>query len=290
RRPPRKKPGPRKGGERESANRRASERYHDRVAARYDQVYGGAYWDVYERLSWEGIKPHVPTDLSARIVDLGCGTGLYGLKLLKSGYRVTFLDLSEGMLEQARRKAAELPGNAASRATFIKDDLGALSVIEMGAYDLAIAQGDPICHAGRDAEAAFTGSARVLKPGGVLVASLDNQLAGIDHYLEKGDAQALERFLRTGITEWLTRKEEERFSVRMFRPAELGPLCKRAGLELLDLFGKPVLPLRRYQALLEDPESRRAFLKIERRLSREPALLGRAAHLQLAARRIGPES
>jgi ubiquinone/menaquinone biosynthesis C-methylase UbiE len=40
-----------------------------------------------------------------QILDLGCGTGIHVIKLTKRGYAVVGLDLSEKMLEVARRKA-----------------------------------------------------------------------------------------------------------------------------------------------------------------------------------------
>jgi SAM-dependent methyltransferase len=40
-----------------------------------------------------------------RILDLGCGTGIHAIKLAKRGYSIVGLDLSEKMLEVARRKA-----------------------------------------------------------------------------------------------------------------------------------------------------------------------------------------
>ncbi len=264
-----------------------NEAFHDRVAGRYDGVYTGAYWEAYERLSWEGIRPYIPSDLRAPISDLGCGTGLYGLKLLKSGYPVTFVDISQKMLDQAAAKAESMIGaRAAGLATYVKADLADMGAIPDGTFRLAVAQGDPISHAGERAERALRECARVLAPGGVLVASVDNALAAIDHFLEDGDVDALRRFLKSGLTEWLAHDECERFPVRMFRPAEIRILCRDAGLELIELYGKPVLPLRKHAALLDgDPERAKALLEIERRLAGEEAMLGRASHLQFAARR-----
>jgi 2-polyprenyl-3-methyl-5-hydroxy-6-metoxy-1,4-benzoquinol methylase len=42
---------------------------------------------------------------SARILDIGCGTGRHALELTRRGYRVTGIDLSEAMLARAREKA-----------------------------------------------------------------------------------------------------------------------------------------------------------------------------------------
>ena len=76
-----------------------SRRYHDRVARQYDTIYEDSYWDFHDELTWRTVKPNLPRDLSAKCADLGCGTGKWGLKLLKSGFTTTFLDSSGAMIE-----------------------------------------------------------------------------------------------------------------------------------------------------------------------------------------------
>ena len=48
-------------------------------------------------------------------LDLGCGTGKWGLRLLKSGFAVTFVDNSAAMIEKTREKLDAM-GSRAKRA------------------------------------------------------------------------------------------------------------------------------------------------------------------------------
>src|SRR5947209_15724106 len=43
------------------------------------------------------------------VLDLGCGTGRHAIWLAGAGARVTAIDFSPGMLDEARRKAGHLP-------------------------------------------------------------------------------------------------------------------------------------------------------------------------------------
>jgi len=58
------------------------------------------------------------------ILDLGCGTGGHALILAKRGYQVTGIDRSEGMLEQARKKAKDRNLNI----NYIKGDITQISL------------------------------------------------------------------------------------------------------------------------------------------------------------------
>ncbi len=53
------------------------------------------------------IEKEIHYDRSKKILDVGCGTGRHTIELTERGYRVTGVDLSESMLDRARKKAAE---------------------------------------------------------------------------------------------------------------------------------------------------------------------------------------
>jgi len=261
---------------------RGRDAYHDRVAPRYEHIYSDAWWQWHDGLTWEYLKPLLPADLRAPVIDLGCGTGKWGRRLLKSGYAVTFLDASAGMLEQARRLVEASGGG--DRASWVRADLMDLSSLPADHFALATAMGEPLCSTEKPAHA-LRQIARCLRPGGVLVATFDNRVACLDHYVEQGDLDGLEEFVRTGRTHWLTRDRREQFEIHTFTAGQLRGLFARAGLEILGIIGKTVLPMRSCRSLLEDPEVRRRLARIEKRLSGEPENLGRCAHLQVASRR-----
>src|SRR3954452_22646931 len=105
------------------SSRDASRRYHDRVARQYDTIYDDPFWEFHDELTWRLIKPHLPRDLSAACADLGCGTGKWGLRLLKSGFATTFLDSSGAMIEQVREKLATMGERTQQRATLVAGDI-----------------------------------------------------------------------------------------------------------------------------------------------------------------------
>jgi len=268
----------------------ANRRYHDRVASRYDSIYDDAYWEFHDRVTWGHIKPFLPRDLSAHVMDLGCGTGKWGLKLLKAGYPTTFTDLSNNMLMEVRKKLeewAEKPDLAskAARATVQQADAVDLRAFEEGKFELITGMGDvvSICS---DAGRCLSEVHRLLKPGGVFVFTVDNHLAAIDHFIEAGNLEALASFVKTGKTEWLTKNVEERFDVRMFLPGQIEALTKGKGFEVVSRIGKTVIPARTNRKILETEGAVETLVELEGILARDPASVGRASHIQIAARRV----
>lgn len=87
-----------------------SSRDNQELEERYDQWARDYDEDLEHEFGWwapqfaaEVFARHVPK--KAKILDAGAGTGLMGQALAKLGYDdITAIDMSRGMLEQARRK------------------------------------------------------------------------------------------------------------------------------------------------------------------------------------------
>lgn len=261
---------------------RAARKYHDRVAARYDATYDNdAYWSFYREITWRRLKRFLPTDLSSRILDVGAGTGLWGLRLAKSGFRVTLTDISPKMLDQARRKADEQ--GLLSRVEFAEADITELLGLPDAAFALVVAQGDPLSFS-PSAQRAAASLRRVTAAGGCVVASVDALYGALPAFFEAGQPAALADFVRSGRSEWLAHDASERFPVTHFTPDGLRRLFERAGFQVASLIGKTVLPVRRFREALEDAATFDLLLGVEESLHAEEALLGCASHLEIVAR------
>lgn len=266
----------------ESMSRDRSVKYHNRVAKKYDAIYDDAYWQFHDEITWRKVKPHLPRDASARCLDLGCGTGKWGLKLLKSGFHTTFVDHSPAMIGEVRGKLDEL--GKTGKAEAIVADIVEMSVLADESFALTVAMGDPlsICS---DPQRAAREMARLTCPGGIVVATADNKLSAIEHYLDAGDLDAFETFMRTGRTRWLTKDKQEQFELTTFTPGTLRRLFERSGMEVLEVGGKTILPVRSYRELINDPAAFRRLIKIEESLNDDPEAASRASHLQIIARK-----
>ena len=85
-------------------NKELAERY-DRWAKDYDADLNDAFGWLGPQRAVEFFIKHVPKN--ARILDAGSGTGLVGELLARHGYNdLVAMDLSKGMLDEARKKNA----------------------------------------------------------------------------------------------------------------------------------------------------------------------------------------
>jgi len=96
------------------------------------------------------------------VLDLGCGTGRHSVWLAGRGAAVTGVDFSEGMLEEARRKAA-------GTVRFLAHDLHLPLPFADGTFDRMVS-GLVLEHL-QGLDAFFAEARRVLRPGGLAVFS-----------------------------------------------------------------------------------------------------------------------
>ena len=142
------------------------------------------------------------------LLDVGCGDGDFSLVLARRGAVVTGVDVSQAMIDAARKNCTA----GAVTATFKLGEAHALP-FEAGSFDVVVAM-TILCFVD-DAAPVFREIARVLRPGGKLVIG----------ELGRWSTWAAERRMRA----WLGSELWKRGHFRT--PGELQRLARDAGLE-----------------------------------------------------------
>ncbi len=149
----------------------AYEQLAEAYAAHIDTKPHNAYYDRPATLSM------LPAVSGMRVLDAGCGSGVYAEWLLEHGARVVAVDASPKMVEFARQRTK-------GRAEVHVADLGApLGFLADGAFDLVLSP--LVMEYVHDWRATFSEFFRVLRPGGLLVVSVQHPSADFQYYRSK---------------------------------------------------------------------------------------------------------
>ncbi len=145
---------------------------YDHFAYYYDQQYRTVSYDFefYRELARRA-------GANARILELACGSGRLTLPLLKAGFRVTGLDLSEKMIELAQKKLAAEPAEIAQRARFLQGDMRDLDqVVGNEEFDLIFIGLNSFQHLLTQADqlACLNAARRHLAPAGLFIIDVFN--------------------------------------------------------------------------------------------------------------------
>jgi SAM-dependent methyltransferase len=177
------------------------------------------------------------------ILDVGCGTGRHAVEFARRGFRVTGVDISAGMLAQARTAAEQ----AGVNVKWIQSD-AALALPEgpfdhavclcEGAFGLLGGGEDPYEH-----EAAILGNInRALRSGGGVILTATNGMAQIRR-VSDGDVQAgrfdPDTMVEVNDLPYETPAGGRTATVRErgFVPSELVLLFRHAGFDVEHLWG-----------------------------------------------------
>lgn len=133
--------------------------------AQYDAWYRSAFGSLCHRLEKNALFSLVSFNPGDKVLDAGCGTGVYLEELVRLGLDVTGVDKDEGMLEYASSSRGR-------GATFIKATLQDLP-FESSSFDKVIS----VCTLEfiDDSPRVFTELSRVLKKDGILLIGFLNR-------------------------------------------------------------------------------------------------------------------
>ncbi|MFJ8045786.1 class I SAM-dependent methyltransferase [Kitasatospora sp. NPDC096147] len=134
---------------------------YDDEARGYDRTRGGEPRALAAAAGLERLLPQGP----ATVLDLACGTGIVTERLVRPGRRVLGADLSPGMLRVA---AGRLPG------AVVRADAGRLPLAADSVDAVVMVW---LLHLLPEPDAVLAEAARVVRPGGVVVCTVDKNAA-----------------------------------------------------------------------------------------------------------------
>jgi len=254
--------------------------YYDDIADIYDSMYDEPYWVLYhlltERLIEDDLrKAGFDSFEGLKVLDLGSGTGRWGVFFAERGSKVWSVDPSKKMLEVQRRRVAERK---------VEDKIEILRAraedlpFEPNHFDVVNAQGDVLSYL-EDFERGMREIRRVLKVGGILLASVDSFYDFANSMLREGtllDFQSLERLKMTEIGD--LNYSLKTFMSRVFTVGDIEDL-ESYGFKLVDLAGKIVFGPYEDTFLMKRMDE---ILDIEYKYCRLRELIGRSEHIHFA--------
>jgi ubiquinone/menaquinone biosynthesis C-methylase UbiE len=223
----------------------------------------------------------------ARVLDIGGGPGRYSITLAKRGYRMTLLDLSAGLLEFARHKAAE---EGAALEQIIHGNALDLAPLPDAAFDAVLLMG-PLYHLLQlpQRQQAVREAHRVLKPGGVCLAAFINRYAPIldaayayPEWLMEDPSKA-EKLLSTDGALVI----DDGFVDAYFtHPSEVRPLMEGAGFQSLQLLpSEGLLSQNEAKVNALDEAGFAAWADLNYRIAKDPTVAGASEHLLWVGRK-----
>jgi 2-polyprenyl-3-methyl-5-hydroxy-6-metoxy-1,4-benzoquinol methylase len=229
-----------------------------------------------------------------RVLEVGAGPGRFTIELAALGARITTTDVSEVQLAANERYVQEAGCDDCVEARFVLDVRDAARLGE-GTFDAVVAYGGPLSYVFEDAETAFAGLMHIVRPGGVVLASVMSLPGSVRHFLpvvvsELGEygRNVYEHIMETGDLREIGKANPDSHTCRMFRWHEIDAMIESTGSTLLAASASNWMSLgdqATLEQLEQDPDNWQWFVDWEARLCREPGALDGGTHTIFAAQR-----
>jgi ubiquinone/menaquinone biosynthesis C-methylase UbiE len=260
--------------------------YWDQQAPAYASNAGhrrfGRFIDLYEESCWRYIEPVLPVIEGSMILEAGCGTGRWVMRLASMGYHMVLSDLSPEMIKQARDKVEQLGLGDCVTGYHVLDicDMYALSE---ASFDMVLALGGPLSLC-RNAKLAVKELHRVTKPGGYVICDTGNRYRTALSLVRDDEMSQLARVLDTGQFSRPDGLTDHRFGpqelIELFEAGEMEPIRVAGICPLFDY-----LPTKEDVNILDDEHVFEMMQEVGRRFAEDPCMVGLSGRLLIVARR-----
>ncbi|GBD00153.1 Magnesium-protoporphyrin O-methyltransferase [bacterium HR17] len=127
-----------------------------------------------------------------RVLELACGTGTIALEFARRGCQVVGVDISEGMVKIARKKAQHM--GLTKRTHFVAQDITQLTLPDEPPFDLALCLFDSLNYITEPARLAqvFARTFTHVRPHGYFVFDLNSEFALREHLFDQDNLDEAE--------------------------------------------------------------------------------------------------
>lgn len=165
------------------------ESFYDNVAENYSDHDDRVCDKIVEYFIIENLPEKKPL----KILDAGGGTGRFSEPLLKKEHKVVLTELSAEMLNKAKEKLRSY-----DNIEFIKNSVTNMKEFKDDSFDVVIMINAILDYCG-DYNKAMQEAYRILKKGGLLIATVNNRfLYCKSHELKEGDFDLFRKNMKTG--------------------------------------------------------------------------------------------
>lgn len=242
----------------ENRREKEIEEFYDTLSEDYEKDHSKRFCDdILEHFLWK----FLPNKKRMSILDAGGGIGRFSFPLAKRGHDITLTDISEGMLDNARRIADK---KNLKDVDFLKE-----SVIDMKnqndeEFDVVLVMNAILDYCGNHKKA-LKEIYRVLKPNGIVIGNVNNKLIyTVNHELKNGEFNEFERIMKKGDRHIIWGNARTGHVSHEFTAEELESDLTKAGFSIIDILGVFNLLGKYYHPeWLEDPKKRNKYLQLQ---------------------------
>jgi ubiquinone/menaquinone biosynthesis C-methylase UbiE len=235
--------------------------YYNQLGEIYDKGYASSYWLLELAVSLTHIRQYISAD--TLLIDIGAGTGTYTYHLKHLVKGIKAIEPAPNMAKEFRKKNPDIDIYIARAEEIPFPD---------ESFHVAIAMGDVLSYVS-NLETAVKEIYRILKPGGYLIASVDNFHFFIKDVLKYGLPSDINKIKNIGKT--VIGNTSLQFETQTFRYTHIPQMADRFGFIHKDMIFKLV-------AFTEDEDISdiNYGVSIEFQLNRQVEYIGNAQHIQ----------
>lgn len=209
---------------------------YDAMAETYDEIHAQPFYITQYETYAEDLLDRL-ADWRGRVLDLGCGTGIHTRAVAELAEWVVGIDVSPRLVRKAHVKLS------GARGSVVVADARHMPFAD-GVFDSALSYGEPLSHI-EDPGAVLAELARVMRPGGRAILSVDNEwnlrtLSSPRLFLQAASSRG------GAVRDWEFYDDggkAVRLSLKTFTHSELTRLLSRNGFRAEDAVGIHVFTL-----------------------------------------------